>query len=99
MAIRERASDIHFECYKEKCVIRFRVDGVMYTKFILTIKQYNALIIRVKFLANMDISDKLSPQDGKLNFHFQDTKNFDLRVASIPTVQGEKLVIRLLFKK
>lgn len=98
LAIRERASDIHFECYKEKCVIRFRIDGVMFTKFILNVKQYNALIIRVKFLANMDIADKLIPQDGKLSFQFEDTKNFDLRVSSVPTIQGEKLVIRLLFK-
>lgn len=98
LAIRERASDIHFECYEKKCVIRFRIDGVMYTKFILTSKQYCSILIRIKFLANMDISDKLLPQDGKLIFDFEDTKNFDLRVSSIPTVKGEKVVIRLLLK-
>ena len=98
LAIRERASDIHFESFDDECIVRFRVDGIMYSKFRMSRLQYDSLCIQIKFLANMDISDKMMPQDGKVKFKYHDSNMIDLRVSSIPTVSGEKLVIRILFK-
>ena len=97
-AIEGKASDIHFEPYKEEVLIRFRVDGklAIYTK-ILHI-EYQKLLSKVKVLGNMDITERRRPQDGKA-FIEVNSKGYDLRLSTIPIVYGEKLVLRILYSE
>jgi len=96
-AVKERASDIHFEPEKDFARVRYRIDGVLHE--IKTIPNYlkNALVSRIKVLANMDIAEKRKPQDGRIRMTMEN-KNLDIRVSSFPTIYGENLVMRLLDK-
>jgi type IV pilus assembly protein PilB len=96
-AIRERATDIHIEIFDEGLVVRFRVDGVL-TEVMRPPKQSHAGIVsRIKILSKLNIAEKRLPQDGRCSIKTAD-KDFDVRVSILPTVAGEKIVLRLLDK-
>lgn len=96
-AIAMRASDIHIEPFEKNVIIRFRIDGslIIYTE--LSKEVYVFLLSRIKIMADMDISKKFMPADGKIYYKLEE-KEFDLRVSTLPTVYGEKVVIRILHK-
>lgn len=89
------SSDIHIETYSEKCRIRFRVDGVLIDRHKLNKAEYPTLINKIKIAASCDIAEKRMPQDGRLRFKFNNN-NLDIRVSILPTLYGEKIVLRLL---
>ena len=97
-AARQRASDIHIEALQESLRVRFRIDGVMYTKHKYSNELTSAVLARVKILAGMDISEKRKPQDGRMTY-FVDGREYDIRVSVLPTTYGEKCVMRLALKK
>lgn len=90
-----RSSDIHIETFGEKCRIRFRVDGVLIDRHKLNKQDYPILVNKIKIAASCDISEKRMPQDGRIRFRFN-TSNLDIRVSILPTMYGEKIVLRLL---
>ena len=96
-AIRYRASDIHVEPEEDKTRIRYRIDGILHEKLILPKSVHDALVSRIKVLTDMKIDEKRLPQDGRFNFKADD-QEVDLRVSTLPTVHGEKVVMRLLKK-
>lgn len=89
------ASDIHIEPFENTTKVRYRVDGVLRLDFEPPKKSYNAITTRIKILGGMDISEKRIPQDGRIETDV-DGKKVDLRISVLPTVYGEKIVIRLL---
>jgi general secretion pathway protein E/type IV pilus assembly protein PilB len=91
-------SDIHFEAFEEKCRIRFRIDGKLIERYIISKLEYPALINKVKIKANLDIAEKRLPQDGRIFFDTGVSK-FDIRVSVLPTLHGEKIVLRLLSRQ
>ena len=91
------SSDIHIETYEEKCRIRLRVDGKLIERYVLKKDDYPALINKVKIQANIDIAEKRLPQDGRIFFQ-SNYAGFDIRVSVLPTLYGEKIVMRLLSK-
>ena len=96
-AIRYGASDIHIEA-KTKCsVIRFRIDGMLHAKIRIPSDLHAAVISRIKILARMDIAERRRPQDGRITVK-SGTRIVDLRVSSLPTLNGEKMVMRILDK-
>lgn len=94
-AYRKNASDIHIEPFKTKTRIRFRIDGDLVEQMSVKANVHSALVTRIKILAGMNIAEKRIPLDGRYGVRV-DGVNQDLRVSSIPTVYGEKVVIRLL---
>jgi general secretion pathway protein E len=96
-AVRDNASDIHIEPYKDRVKIRKRVDGILYDMFTPPKHVQAKLVSRVKIMAKMDIAERRLPQDGRLEIRIAD-KNVDLRVSSLPTAFGERVVMRLLDK-
>ncbi|MBS7565383.1 type II/IV secretion system protein [Mucilaginibacter sp. Bleaf8] len=90
-----KSSDIHIEVYESKCRVRIRIDGMMVERYLLKRDEYPALINKIKILSNLDIAEKRLPQDGRINFKHQDHQ-FDIRVSVLPTLHGEKVVLRLL---
>jgi type IV pilus assembly protein PilB len=97
-AVQARASDIHIEPYETFFRIRFRVDGCMYTVMTPPARLHGGLTSRIKILSEMDIAERRKPQDGHMTLeHVHDTLHF--RVSVLPTVYGEKVVIRLLKKE
>ncbi len=97
-AVKEEASDIHLEPGKTKLRVRFRVDGVLHTHKIQIPTYLNAAVIsRIKIMGDMDIAEKRSPQDGRFPLDISG-KNLDVRVSTLPTIFGEKIVLRLLDK-
>ncbi|MCF8457031.1 MAG: GspE/PulE family protein [Bacteroidales bacterium] len=90
-------SDIHFETYDEKCRVRFRIDGKLMERYVLQKSEYKYVINQIKILANIDIAEKRLPQDGRIFFK-DEQKRFDIRVSIIPSLFGEKAVLRLLSK-
>ena len=97
-AARQRASDIHIEALQESLRVRFRIDGVMYTRHKYSNELSSAVLARVKILSGMDISEKRKPQDGRMTY-FVDGREYDIRVSVLPTTYGEKCVMRLALKK
>ena len=97
-AARQRASDIHIEALQDSLRVRFRIDGVMYTKHKYSNELTSAVLARVKILSGMDISEKRKPQDGRMTY-FVDGREYDIRVSVLPTSYGEKCVMRLALKK
>jgi len=95
--IKSKASDIHIEPLEEKTRVRFRLDGILHEKLILPQKVHDAVISRIKVLSGMKIEEKRIPQDGRFDFSASN-QAVDLRVSSLPTVYGEKIVMRLLKK-
>ncbi|MBI3039140.1 Flp pilus assembly complex ATPase component TadA [bacterium] len=96
-AIDNRASDIHFEPEEDSLRIRYRTDGVLSEVIRVPKTNQSEIISRVKIMADMDISEKRLPQDGRIRAKLTD-KNVDLRVSSLPMIWGEKIVIRILDK-
>lgn len=90
-------SDIHIESYESISRIRFRIDGKLFERYIIKREDYPALINKVKILANLDIAEKRLPQDGRILVK-SGTKSYDIRVSIIPSLYGEKIVLRLLRK-
>jgi len=90
-----KSSDIHIETYENRCRVRIRIDGMMVERYLLKREEYPALINKIKIQANLDIAEKRLPQDGRINFKMQDHQ-FDIRVSIVPTLFGEKVVLRLL---
>lgn len=98
-AIRRRASDIHFEIYEKKYRVRFRVDGTLLEAATPPASSGPAISARIKIMAKMDIAEKRRPQDGRLKIVLnKENREMDFRVSSIPTMWGEKIVMRLLDK-
>lgn len=89
------ASDIHFEPYEGRCRVRLRIDGKLIERYVIEKGGYAALVNQIKIMASLDISEKRLPQDGRIFFQ-QDEVKFDLRVSTLPTLYGEKVVLRLL---
>jgi general secretion pathway protein E len=96
-AIKDRASDIHIEASQSRVKIRYRVDGILYDKLSPPKHVQSALISRIKIMAKMNIAEKRLPQDGRIEIKIAD-KNIDIRVSTIPTSFGERVVLRLLDK-
>lgn len=95
--IRVRASDIHIEPLENETRIRYRIDGILHEKLILPRRIHDAIVSRIKILGNMKIDEKRLPQDARFNFKIGD-EEIDLRISSMPTAFGEKVVMRLLKK-
>ncbi len=91
------SSDIHFEAFEKKHRIRFRIDGKLLEKYIISFEEYPKIVNRIKIMASLDISEKRLPQDGRINLATE-SEDFDIRVSSLPTLHGEKLVLRILSK-
>jgi len=96
-SIKSRASDIHIEPEETRTKVRYRVDGILQEKLSLPKTIHDALISRIKILSEMKIDEKRIPQDGRFTFKIGD-EEVDLRVSTLPTVNGEKVVMRLLKK-
>ena len=97
-AARQRASDIHIEPLEAALRIRFRIDGVLYERFKYDVEMLSAIMARIKIISGMDISEKRKPQDGRLSM-VSDHVEYDVRVSVLPTIYGEKCVMRLAQKK
>ncbi|MFI5203880.1 MAG: GspE/PulE family protein [Flavobacteriales bacterium] len=89
------SSDIHVEIYDEKARVRIRIDGLLVERYKLEKQEYPALVNKIKIRANLDIAEKRLPQDGRIFFE-HDGNKFDIRVSVLPTLHGEKIVLRLL---
>jgi len=87
------SSDIHLESFEEKARVRYRIDGALIEKYTIDNQDYLELVNKVKIKANLDITEKRLPQDGRINYD-----DFDLRVSVLPTLHGEKIVMRILGK-
>ncbi|MGQ9652960.1 MAG: GspE/PulE family protein [Thermodesulfobacteriota bacterium] len=96
-AVRERASDIHIEPREDRLDIRYRIDGILHNIISPPRNLQNAIISRIKILADMDIAERRLPQDGRFTIKLE-FREVDLRVSTLPTTYGEKIVIRLLRK-
>jgi type IV pilus assembly protein PilB len=96
-AVRQRASDIHIEAQETRVRVRYRIDGALYNVMTPPRHIHNAIISRVKIMADMDIAERRLPQDGRIQLKVEN-RDIDLRVSTIPTVFGEKVVLRILDK-
>ncbi len=97
-AINTRASDIHIEPAETLLRVRYRVDGVLQPVLKLPVKMKNALTSRIKIMSHLDISERRLPQDGRIKLKFGEDREIDFRVSTLPTLWGEKIVMRLLDK-
>ena len=93
-AVKEKASDIHIEPYERDMVVRFRIDGVLYDIFKPPKKLQSAITSRIKVMANLNIAEKRLPQDGRIPIKMAG-KDIDIRLSTVPTAHGERLVMRL----
>lgn len=96
-AVKTKASDIHIEPGENQTRVRYRIDGILHEKVILPKKVHDAVVSRIKILSGMKIDERRLPQDGRFTFNYYDIE-VDLRISSLPTVYGEKVVMRLLSK-
>jgi type IV pilus assembly protein PilB len=96
-AVKNRASDIHIEPQEARTRVRYRIDGVLQEKLVLPRAVHDAVTSRIKILSDMKIDERRLPQDGRFNFKIN-LEEVDLRVSTLPTVHGEKVVMRLLKK-
>ena len=97
-AIKKGASDIHVEPYEKVFRIRFRIDGVLYDAMNPSLKFKNAIISRLKIMSKLDIAERRLPQDGRIKIKTERDREVDFRVSVLPTLFGEKVVLRLLDK-
>ena len=93
-AVRQRASDIHVEAEVDRVRVRCRVDGVLYSTATYSMRLLPAIVARIKIISGLDISEKRKPQDGRFSYTV-DRREYDVRVSTLPTVYGEKCVLRL----
>jgi type IV pilus assembly protein PilB len=96
-AVKSRASDIHIEPQETRTRVRYRIDGILHEKLALPKSVHDAVVSRIKILADMKIDERRIPQDGRFNFKIG-LEEVDLRISTLPTVHGEKVVMRLLKK-
>lgn len=96
-AVRENASDLHFEPYERELVVRYRIDGILYNILTLPKKFNSSVISRIKIMADMNIAEKRLPQDGRIGLKIAG-RDVDVRVSVVPTSLGERVVMRLLDK-
>jgi type IV pilus assembly protein PilB len=97
-AIKKGASDIHIEVYEKKMRVRYRIDGVLIEEMTPPLKLKAAIVSRVKIMATLDIAERRLPQDGRIKLKLGKGKEMDFRVSVLPTLWGEKIVMRLLDK-
>ncbi|MFZ7133857.1 MAG: GspE/PulE family protein [Eubacteriales bacterium] len=93
--VRERASDLHIEPYEDRIRVRMRVDGILLEMMKLDIRTHNAIVSRIKILSELNIAERRLPQDGAILMKI-DHRDIDFRVSILPTIYGEKVVIRIL---
>lgn len=96
-ALKMRASDVHFQPYPDRSQVRFRIDGILYDMDSIPRKALDAIVSRVKVMGKMDIAERRLPQDGRATIRIGDGE-VDVRISSVPTTIGERLVLRLLDK-
>jgi type IV pilus assembly protein PilB len=96
-AIKARASDVHIEPMEDKTRVRYRIDGILHEKLVLPRKVHDSVVSRIKILSDLKIDEKRLPQDGRFTFRVGD-EVVDLRVSTMPSSHGEKVVMRLLKK-
>ncbi len=96
-ALKLRASDVHFHPYADRTQVRFRIDGILYDMDSIPRKAHEAIISRVKVMGKMDIAERRLPQDGRATIKIGDGE-VDVRISSVPTTSGERIVMRLLDK-
>ena len=94
-AFSQRASDIHIEPRREKGAVRFRIDGVLHTVYELPMTIITAVVSRIKTLGRMNVAEKRRPQDGRLKTRSQEGREVELRLSTLPTAHGEKMVLRI----
>lgn len=97
-AIKKRASDIHIEPYERKLRVRYRIDGVLVEEMTPPLKLKNAIASRLKIMSSLDIAERRLPQDGRIKLKLGKGREMDYRVSTLPTLWGEKIVMRLLDK-
>jgi type IV pilus assembly protein PilB len=97
-AVKKEASDIHIEPYEKSFRVRYRIDGILYEVMKPPLKLKNAIISRVKIMSELDIAERRLPQDGRIKLKMGRGKEMDFRVSVLPTLFGEKTVLRLLDK-
>ena len=97
-AIKKRASDIHVEPYEKSLRVRYRVDGVLIEEMTPPLKLKNAISSRLKIMSQLDIAERRLPQDGRIKLKLGQGREMDFRVSVLPTIWGEKIVLRLLDK-
>lgn len=95
-AVRKGASDLHFEPYEKKYRIRFRIDGILYEVATPPVNLSNRFSARLKVMARLDIAERRLPQDGRIKLKLAKNRSIDLRVSTLPTMWGEKVVLRIL---
>ena len=95
-AIRKGASDVHFEPYETEYRVRFRIDGILKTAKRVPVKLHARIAARLKVMAQLDIAEKRVPQDGRIKLNLSKSKQIDFRVSTLPTLFGEKIVLRIL---
>ncbi|WP_028864087.1 type IV-A pilus assembly ATPase PilB [Psychromonas aquimarina] len=95
-AVRKGASDLHFEPYEKKYRIRFRVDGILHEVATPPVNLANRFSARLKVMSKLDIAERRLPQDGRIKLKISNKRNVDLRVSTLPTMWGEKVVMRIL---
>ena len=95
-AIRKGASDIHFEPYEDDYRVRFRIDGLLKNVAKAPVKLSQRIAARLKVMSQLDIAEKRVPQDGRIKLNLSKTKQIDFRVSTLPTLFGEKVVLRIL---
>jgi len=98
-SIRKAASDIHIEPYEKQLRVRYRIDGVLYDIMHPPLKLKNAVTSRIKVMSNLDIAERRLPQDGRIKVKLGQTKTMEYRVSVVPTLFGEKVVMRILDKE
>ncbi len=96
-AVRQRASDIHIEPMERQVRVRYRIDGALYERMVYSQRLLSAIVARIKIIGGMDISEKRKPQDGRIT-QVVDRQEYDIRASILPTVYGEKVVMRLTSK-
>lgn len=92
------SSDIHLEPYEEYARFRFRLDGKLYERYRVPIEEFPAYVNQIKIQCSLDISEKRLPQDGRMHFSLSESNKLDLRVSVLPSMYGEKIVMRILHK-
>jgi type IV pilus assembly protein PilB len=97
-AIRKGASDVHIEPYEKRLRVRYRIDGVLHEEMTPPMKLKNALVSRIKIMSALDIAERRLPQDGRIKLKLGKGREMDFRVSMLPTMWGEKVVLRLLDK-
>ncbi len=99
LAIKYGASDLHFEIGEKLARARYRIDGELYRNMAVDLKDYSSVVARIKVISNLDLGERRLPQDGKFYRRFREQGDYDIRVSILPTLHGEKVVMRFLSRK